>query len=56
MLKKIDARLRDADENGTVDGKALAIKLALIAGVTVAGIALVTAVKAKLDDHETDPQ
>lgn len=55
-MKDIDKRLQDADANGTVDKKALAIKLAAMAAATAAGIIGTVLVQRAIDSNDKDPE
>ena len=55
-MPKTDAKLAQADADGTVDGKALAIKLAAMAGATVLGIIGTVLVQKAITSDDKDPE
>jgi hypothetical protein len=54
-MKSIDKALAKANSEGTTDGKALAIKLALMAGATAAGIVGTVLVQRAIENNSKDP-
>jgi len=55
-MEKINAALAKADSEGTVDAKALAIKLAAMAGATVLGIVGTVMVQRAIEKNSSDPE
>jgi len=54
-MKNLDKALVKASSEGTTDGRALAIKLALMVGATAAGVVGTVLVQRAIENNSKDP-